>query len=230
MKKGDNMRQNYNSFDYWKELISENRTIRGHMLMNKLPTDKSLYIHTLIFCRENGLNNIWGYLPDVKALIGYIQYSFLPEAFYIWINSKNGSVSTIPIKSVEQVISDGERNNKITKEEAEKMRNHVIMIKKCWDLPKNKLILELKKFVRDFNRTWYGDSSEFLYLKIFEKPEELGKFVLESSYMSSSEDELKEKTNEDTTTWLEMCKKATTNKKSVEQFRRILQKNLTEVI
>ena len=230
MKKGDNMRQNYNSFDYWKELISENRTIRGHMLMNKLPTDKSLYIHTLIFCRENGLNNIWGYLPDVKALIGYIQYSFLPEAFYIWINSKNGSVSTIPIKSVEQVISDGERNNKITKEEAEKMRNQVIMIKKCWDLPKNKLILELKKFVRDFNRTWYGDSSEFLYLKIFEKPEELGKFVLESSYMSSSEDELKEKTNEDTTTWLEMCKKATTNKKSGEQFRRILQKNLTEVI
>ena len=230
MKKGDNMRQNYNSFDYWKELISENKTIRGHMLMNKLPTDKSLYIHTLIFCRENGLNNIWGYLPDVKALIGYIQYSFLPEAFYIWINSKNGSVSTIPIKSVEQVISDGERNNKITKEEAEKMRNHVIMIKKCWDLPKNKLILELKKFVRDFNRTWYGDSSEFLYLKIFEKPEELGKFVLESSYMSSSEDELKEKTNEDTTTWLEMCKKATTNKKSGEQFRRILQKNLTEVI
>ena len=224
------MRQNYNPFDYWKELISENRTIRGHMLMNKLPTDKSLYIHTLIFCRENGLNNIWGYLPDVKALIGYIQYSFLPEAFYIWINSKNGSVSTIPIKSVEQVISDGERNNKITKEEAEKMRNHVIMIKKCWDLPKNKLILELKKFVRDFNRTWYGDSSEFLYLKIFEKPEELGKFVLESSYMSSSEDELKEKTNEDTTTWLEMCKKATTNKKSGEQFRRILQKNLTEVI
>lgn len=224
------MRQNYNSFDYWKELISENRTIRGHMLMNKLPTDKSLYIHTLIFCRENGLNNIWGYLPDVKALIGYIQYSFLPEAFYIWINSKNGSVSTIPIKSVEQVISDGERNNKITKEEAEKMRNHVIMIKKCWDLPKNKLILELKKFVRDFNRTWYGDSSEFLYLKIFERPEELGKFVLESSYMSSSEDELKEKTNEDTTTWLEMCKKATTNKKSGEQFRRILQKNLTEVI
>ena len=224
------MRQNYNSFDYWKELISENRTIRGHMLMNKLPTDKSLYIHTLIFCRENGLNNIWGYLPDVKALIGYIQYSFLPEAFYIWINSKNGSVSTIPIKSVEQVISDGERNNKITKEEAEKMRNHVSMIKKCWDLPKNKLILELKKFVRDFNRTWYGDSSEFLYLKIFEKPEELGKFVLESSYMSSSEDELKEKTNEDTTTWLEMCKKATTNKKSGEQFRRILQKNLTEVI
>ena len=230
MKKGDNVRQNYNSFDYWKELISENRTIRGHMLMHKLPTDKSLYIHTLIFCRENGLNNIWGYLPDDKALIGYIQYSFLPEAFYIWINSKNGSVQAIPIKSAEQVISDGEKDKKITKEEATKMRNHLNMIKKCWDLPKGKLILELKKFVRDFNRTWYGDSSEFLYLKIFEKPEELGEFVLESSYMSGSQEEIREKINEDTTNWLEICKKATTNKKIGEQFREILQKNLTEVI
>ena len=230
MKKGDNVRQNYNSFDYWKELISENRTIRGHMLMHKLPTDKSLYIHTLIFCRENGLNNIWGYLPDDKALIGYIQYSFLPEAFYIWINSKNGSVQAIPIKSAEQGISDGEKDKKITKEEATKMRNHLNMIKKCWDLPKGKLILELKKFVRDFNRTWYGDSSEFLYLKIFEKPEELGKFVLESSYMSGSQEEIREKINEDTTNWLEICKKATTNKKIGEQFREILQKNLTEVI
>ena len=230
MKKGDNVRQNYNSFDYWKELISENRTIRGHMLMHKLPTDKSLYIHTLIFCRENGLNNIWGYLPDDKALIGYIQYSFLPEAFYIWINSKNGSVQAIPIKSAEQVISDGEKDKKITKEEATKMRNHLNMIKKCWDLPKGKLILELKKFVRDFNRIWYGDSSEFLYLKIFEKPEELGKFVLESSYMSGSQEEIREKINEDTTNWLEICKKATTNKKIGEQFREILQKNLTEVI
>ena len=198
--------------------------------MHKLPTDKSLYIHTLIFCRENGLNNIWGYLPDDKALIGYIQYSFLPEAFYIWINSKNGSVQAIPIKSAEQVISDGEKDKKITKEEATKMRNHLNMIKKCWDLPKGKLILELKKFVRDFNRTWYGDSSEFLYLKIFEKPEELGKFVLESSYMSGSQEEIREKINEDTTNWLEICKKATTNKKIGEQFREILQKNLTEVI
>ena len=230
MKKGDNVRQNYNSFDYWKELITENRTIRGHMLMNKLPTEDSIYIHTLIFCRESGLNNIWGYFPNSKSLIGYIQYSFLPEAFYIWINCKNDSVSITPIRPVEQIIIDGEASNKITKEEAMKMKNHVDMIKKCWDLPKGKLILELKRFVRDFNRTWYGDSSEFLYLKIFEKPEELGKFVLESNYMSSSEVEINEKTHKDNITWLDMCKKSTSNKKYGEKFREILQKNLTEVI
>ncbi len=224
------MRQNYNSFDYWKELISENKTIRGHMLMNRMPTDKSLYIHTLIFCRQNGLNNIWGYLPDDRALIGYIQYSFLPEAFYIWINSREGRVSEVPIKPVEQVISDGERSKKITKEEAQKMRHQVAIVKKCWDLPKNKLILELKKFARDFNRTWYGDSSEFLYLKIFQKPEELGEFVLDSSYMSKSKEAIDKESKADIEVWLDLCRRATTNKQAGEKFRSILQKNLTEVI
>lgn len=230
MKKGDTVRQKYNSFDYWKNLISENRTIRGHMLMNKVPTDKSLYIHSLIFCKENGLNNIWSYFPSIQALIGYIQYSFLPEAFYIWINSRDGLVTSVPIKPVEEIIRDGEKRKKITKEESDQMKKHLNMISKCWELPKNRLIPELKKFIRDFNRTWYGDSREFLYLKIFEKPEELGKFVIESNYMSSSEEDFKKKTDEDIYTWLEICKKATTNKIAGETFRKILQKNLTEVI
>ena len=224
------MRHNYNSFEYWKGLISENKTIRGHMLMNRMPTDKSLYIHTVIFCRNNGLNNIWGYLPDIKSLIGYIQYSFLPEAFYIWIHSKYGSVPKIPIKTVEQVISDGVISEKITREEAKEMKHQVTIIKKCWDLPKNKLMPELKRFVRDFNRSWHGDSSEFLYLKIFEKPEDLGRFVLDSSYMLNSEELFRKENTEDITEWLELCKNATTNKQAGEKFRNILQKNLTELI
>lgn len=230
MKKGDSVRQNYNSLDYWKNLISENRTIRGHMFMNKLPTDKSLYIHSLIFCKESGLNNIWGYLPNIQALIGYIQYSFLPEAFYVWINCRDGVVTSIPIKPVEEIIIDGERKGKITKEEAENMKSQLNMIKRCWELPKNRLITEIKNFTREFNRTWYGDSREFLYLKIFQNPEELGKFVVKSSYMSTNEEELKKKTNEDINVWLDICKKATTNKIAGENFRKILQKNLTEVI
>ena len=224
------MRHNYNSFQYWENLIRENQTIRGHMLMDKLPTSESLYIHTLIFSKEGGLNNIWSYVPDVRALIGYIQYSFLQEAFYIWINCKDSSVSYVPLKPVEEIIKDGERSNKITREEAENMRKHIKMISRCWDLPKNKVISEIKKFVRDFNRTWYGDNKEFLYLKVFETPVELGNFVVESNYMSSSEEEFNKKTSEDMNTWNNICVKADCDKEAGIRFREILQKNFTEVI
>ena len=92
------MRQNYNSFEYWKNFIMENRTIRGHMFMKNLPTDKSVYMHTLIFSKYGGLNSIWAYFPNIKVFIGYIQYSFLQEAFYTWINCKYGPISYVPIK------------------------------------------------------------------------------------------------------------------------------------
>lgn len=230
MKKGDSMRQNYNSFKYWENLISENKTIRGHMLMEKLPTEKSLYFHSLIFCKESGLSNIWGYVPDASAMLGYIQYSFLQEAFYTWINSKTQSVTHIPSKTVEQIIKDGEKSNKITKLEADNMRKQISMINKCWDLPKNKIIVELKRFIREFNKTWYGDSSEFLYLKIFETPQELGEFVLQSSYMSTSKDEFKSTTSEDIETWENICSNATKDKVNGQKFKDVLQKNLTEII
>lgn len=230
MKEGDYMREKYNSFEYWKNIIVENRTIRGHIFMNELPTEKSVYMHTLIYSRGNGLNNIWSYFPNIKAFIGYVQYSFLQEAFYIWINCKDESIAYIPLISVEEVIRDGEASKKITKAEADKMRKDINKVKRCWDLPSNKALIEMKKFIREFNRNWYGDSKEFLYMKLFDKPEDLGKFVLESKYMASSEEEFKSKTNEDLTTWIDLCRRSTKDKEAGEIFKKILQKSLTEAI
>ena len=110
------------------------------------------------------------------------------------------------------------------------MKKYINRVKKCWDLPSNKAVIEMKKIIREFNRDWYGDSKEFLYIKLFDKPEDLGKFVLESNYMASSEEEFKSKTHEDLTTWMDLCCRATKDKKAGEIFRKILQKSLTEVI
>ena len=137
------MKNKYDSFKYWENLISENKTIRGHMFMNELPTEKSLYIHTLIFSKFNGLKNIWSYFPDEMALLGYIQYSFLQEAFYIWINGRKQGISYIPLKPVEEIIKDGEKRNRITKEESLEMKKQVERIKKLWSLPRNKILLDI---------------------------------------------------------------------------------------
>ncbi|MDB1939667.1 MULTISPECIES: hypothetical protein [Clostridium] len=224
------MRHSYDSFDYWEELINENKTIRGHMFMDKLPNEKSIYIHSLVFCKNNGLNNTWSYFPNEKMLLGYIQYSFLQEAFYKWIYGKERMVISIPNIPVEKIILDGEKNKKISKEEADNMRRHVKMVKDCWSLPKDKLIRALQRFSRDFNRTWYGDNREFLYLKIFNTPKELGEFVVNSSYMTTTEREFKDRIGISIPEWNNICERANKNKRDGEKFRDILLKSLTEII
>lgn len=210
------MRHSYDSFDYWEELINENKTIRGHMFMDKLPNEKSIYIHSLVFCKNNGLNNTWSYFPNEKMLLGYIQYSFLQEAFYKWIYGKERMVISIPNIPVEKIILDGEKNKKISKEEADNMRRHVKMVKDCWSLPKDKLIRALQRFSRDFNRTWYGDNREFLYLKIFNTPKELGEFVVNSSYMTTTEREFKDRIGISIPEWNNICERANKNKRDGE--------------
>ena len=200
------------------------------MFMDKLPNEKSIYIHSLVFCKNNGLNNTWSYFPNEKMLLGYIQYSFLQEAFYKWIYGKERIVISIPNIPVEKIILDGEKNKKISKEEADNMRRHVKMVKDCWSLPKDKLIRALQRFSRDFNRTWYGDNREFLYLKIFNTPKELGEFVVNSSYMTTTEREFKDRIGISIPEWNNICERANKNKRDGEKFRDILLKSLTEII
>ena len=224
------MRHNYDSFDYWEELINENKTIRGHMFMDRLPDNRSIYIHSLIFSKNNGLSNIWSYFPNERTLLGYIQYSFLQEAFYKWIYGKERLIITIPNVPVERIITDGEKNNKISKDEADNMRKHLDMIKGFWNLPNEKLIKALKKFSREFNRTWYGNNKEFLYLKIFDKPKELGEFVVNSSYITTTEEDFIERTGINLIEWGNICENADVNKRNGEKFRDILLRSLTEII
>ena len=224
------MRHNYDSFDYWEELINENKTIRGHMFMDRLPDSRSIYIHSLIFSKNNGLSNIWSYFPNEKTLLGYIQYSFLQEAFYKWIYGKERVIINIPNIPVEKIISDGEKNKKISKDEANNMRRHLDMIRSFWNLSNDKLIKSLKRFCRDFNRTWYGDNKEFLYLKIFDNPKELGEFVVTSSYITTTEEDFIERTGINLLEWKKICENADVNKRNGEKFRDILLKSLTEII
>ena len=198
--------------------------------MDRLPDSRSIYIHSLIFSKNNGLSNIWSYFPNEKTLLGYIQYSFLQEAFYKWIYGKERVIINIPNIPVERIISDGEKNKKISKEEANNMRRHVDMIRSFWNLPNDKLIKSLKRFCRDFNRTWYGDNKEFLYLKIFDNPKELGEFVVNSSYITTTEEDFIERTGISLVEWRKICENADENKRNGEKFRDILLKYLTEII
>lgn len=223
------MRHNYNSIDYWEGLIDKHKTIRGNMFMDSLPSKKSIYMHSLIFCKNNGLSNTWSYFPDEKSLLGYIQYSFLQECFYKWIYGKERVIVNIPNIPVEKIILDGERHNKITKEEADKMKEEVSYIKGLWALPKDKIIRKIKEFVRDFNKSWHGDNKEFLYLKVFLDAEELGEFVVKSNKMIFGK-EFEDTAGISEEKWKEVCSKAEKSKVHGEIFRGILLKSLTEII
>ncbi len=223
------MRENYNSIKYWENVVRENKTISGHVFMSDVPTEKSFYFHTMIFSKRNGINNVWGYFPNTKSLVGYIQYSFLQEAFYKWIYGKNKTITKIPFSDIPSIVNKGLKEGVIDKPTAEKMTKNYNFFPKLWKMRSVKIQGELKKFSREFNKEWMGDNNEFIYIKFFSTPKELGDFVVSSGLMTSSEEELEEKLGISLEEWKHICENAISNKDSGEKFRKILLRKLTEV-
>lgn len=222
------MVENYNSFKFWENVISKNKTIRGHMFMQNRPTEKSVYFHTLIFGNKNGINNIWGYVPNMRCLLGYIQYSFLQEAFYKWIYGNEKLITKIPHLSVDKIIREGETSKKITRETALKMKRDYEFLRTIWNMPNARVEEDLRKFCVEFNRKWMGNNTEFLYIKMFKTPEELGEFVVSSSTLTNSEKDLENRIGITLDEWKDICKSALTDPSKGDKFNEILV-NLSEV-
>lgn len=203
------MREKYNSFKFWDRKINENKTIRGHMFMDNNPQKNTLYIHTLIFNKKNGIDNIFAYFPDEKSILGYIQYSFLQEAFYKWIYGKDEVVTKIPSMPVDKIVKKGLKEGKITKNEAKLMLTHYEKVQLLWNVPKDRVVPELIKFCRVFNKTWFGNNKEFLYLKVIKNIVELGEFVIDSALIIGNDEQFLEKIGLTIDEWRKLCKNAT---------------------
>ena len=102
-------------------------------------------------------------------------------------------------------------------------------LSKMWEMPVNKAEMELRKFIREFNKKWMGDSKEFLYMRVFKTPKEVGEFVVSSSLMTSTEEELEGKIGITLDEWKNVCEFSTKDSLKGEIFRNILLKRLTEV-
>jgi hypothetical protein len=74
-----------------------------------------------------------------------------------------------------------------------------------------------------------GDKTEFLYIKVFKTPEELGEFVISSTLLTSTKQELEDRIGMTIDDWRDTCKSATSDSIVGGKFRNILLKKLSEI-
>ncbi|MGL5150305.1 MAG: hypothetical protein ACRC7N_07010 [Clostridium sp.] len=224
------MKENFNSLSFWEQRINENKTIRGHMFMESPITKKTVYIHTLIYSQKNGIENVYGYFPDAKALLGYIQYSFLQEAFYKWIYGTEEKITVIPQIPINKLAKTAFEKGKLSRTDMDTMLREYNALSKLWGCGDDTIMRELDKFARTFNKLWIGNNREFLYVKIFRTPRALGEFVVNSNSLTNSNETLEKLLGVDVESWLALCSKAIGDEVITNQFREIMLKKLTEII
>lgn len=224
------MKDNYNSFEFWTSNVNEHNNIRGHVFAKNLPTSKSVYVHSLIFSNKNGIENVYSYFPNIKALLGYIQHSFLQKAFYNWAYGTQELIMKIPPKPTADLINSIFSDNKIDKDELKLMKKQYGILNNLWDKDDDEIIRTLIRFCREFNKIWVGDNTRFLYIKIFKSAKELGEFVAESIEMTNKEQDFKDDIGVSIQDWRKLCSEVGTNNDVSKAFRKILLNKLSKTL
>lgn len=175
---GDCMISKYSSQTFWTKLIEKNRTFKAKIFLNEPITDKTVYVHSIIFNRKKGIENVWAPIPDIKMLIGYLRYCFLPEAYRAWYEGVEGEPLGQGIMTLEDIVKKMSKNKAKYKYELENIKIQQEKMNKLWDFNASKKPRELNRFCREFNKTWTGDSNKFLFLKVFCTVDDLKDFIL----------------------------------------------------
>ena len=213
---------------FWGELITKNETLKGRMFKEEPINEETKYLHYVIFNRKVGIQNVWVMVPNFSKLIGFIEYAFMPEAYYKWVEGKNKLITHIPSINVEQISKM--INKKATEEDKEKMKNDIMALRKLKGLSPENGMRKLKIFCSRFNNNWLGDDDEFLYLKAFGSAEELGRFVVETNIQTDSEDIFEKAINMTTEEWFRVCENAHKNKEDEEKFKEVLFRHLEDIV
>lgn len=213
---------------FWGELITKNETLKGRMFKEQSINEETKYLHYVIFNRKVGIENVWVILPNFGKLIGFIEYAFMPEAYYKWVEGKNKLITRIPSIDVEKISAMISSN--ATEEDKDKMKRDIVALRKLKGLSAENGMRKLKIFCSRFNNNWLGNDDEFLYLKAFETAEELGKFVVETNLQTDSEELFEKTIGMSTEEWFRVCENAHKNKEDEEKFKIVLFKHLEDVV
>jgi len=169
----------YDSYHFWENLIQKEAAMWENGFQNKPLTPDSIFVYTVIMDHgKDYLKSRWAYYPDAYALLGFLQYVFLPTAFFSWLDREVEGFN-IPLATGEQVLKVmGELEPDLNSEILRKMAIQLEKIKDLWGASPLKCLEGLQSFSREFNHFWQEAEGKLVYFKIFESPDEIGKYVL----------------------------------------------------
>lgn len=153
----------YNNHHYWDNALTNKKDVWRSCFPETVRARKAIFVNTVIIdYRRKTLDNNWACHEDVRSLLGFIQYVYLPLAFFYIINTDNDDL-LIPVRSTNSFI---EYIRSSASPYAEIMEAFISELKKYWELEPLTCMRRTKEFCDGFNAFW-GGQDIILHIGVF---------------------------------------------------------------
>lgn len=179
----------YNNLSFWaNEIINDNNLWEGYFNNKEITKDSKIIYTGILDLNKNILQCGWAVYPCAYSLLGFLQYVYLPTAFFIWFDHKS-DLFYIPVSDFEDVVSNTLKysNSNVNLNSVNSMKNNHDFLNSLWNSSPEILSSKLNTFSDTFNTTWDNDPNQKLFIKIFDSTCDTFKFIKESIAWNSKE-------------------------------------------
>ncbi|SDY44441.1 hypothetical protein [Tindallia californiensis] len=182
------------NFHFWEDQIKKT----DHLLFGgddeRRITSKSIIMYIEILDRQKDiLKSGWSSYEDVDTAHGFLQYVFIPTAYYTWIERQSEGL-WIPLSPFDvlkyEVLKgfDGLEDRAML--ESDKMERAYEVLSDIWGTSQEEKQIKLEKFCDDFNKMWNREPDQKIYVRIFKKPVEVYKHICWGEFEEVIEEEI----------------------------------------
>jgi hypothetical protein len=224
------MKSKYANFYYWENVIEKEGIEK--VFAETLVTKDSVFFHGVIAdCSDNSSVIRWICFPDVKALLGFIYYAFLPTAFInLLTNNDEPFQMAAPLNELLSVMSESDEC--VNRDLIPSMREFDELIYKLWDMERSECIVELKKMSELYEKAWNTRKDKFSYFRVFNSPVELGEYLVDSysGYDDVDISDLEEQLEVSKDEWLKICAEVYENDFMRKKFADLLNNRVKDMV
>ena len=194
----------YDHYYYWENLIHKEDPLWENAFQDLPLTPSSMFLYTVVMDQnKNFIKNRWVYYPDVYAVLGFIQYVYMPTALFTFLDEEAEGFN-MPLATAEEVLfyhsSCIEHRSFINT-----MEEKLVLLKTFWHLEENECIQALKDFLSELTPMLSFLDTKIIYCRLFENPMEISDYILYGGEMEVELEVIEEEIGLKKQEWETIC-------------------------
>lgn len=225
---GDILKSRYDNNYYWENIAKKGKC--DNPFAADPMTEESVFFHGVITNCHGDSYERWLHLPNIHALLGFLNYVFVPMAFYAFLSKERELLIQANLDEMLDIMTDSEKCSE--KDLIPEMREFSTQIRDLWNCGGEKCFDELKKFLTGYNERWSKHLELFSYFNIFKAPYELGKYLVDAYEKSEMVDisMLEDQLGVSKREWLNICNTVYENDFMKRKFIEILNNRIKDTL
>ena len=221
------VKSKYDNYYFWENIVKQDR--HDNPFANDIISKESVFLHGIIINCYGGSYERWLHFPSIEALIGFLNYIFIPTAFLTLLTGEEG----VLIANVSDLLDLMNKSDKCEKKELiPDMREFGIKLREFWNYDATTCIDKLKSFSANYNARWSEAYDIFSYFDIYESPNELGNYIV-GAYENSGQVDisvLEQQLGVSKQEWLSICSQVYENKFMQRKFTEVLNNRINDML